>query len=126
METQAPAFFHMASMGYDHYRLQATAGRSSSTGSGVGQGMTPRLIDLVFRRKLLLAIPVMLGILLGFAWLVLLKPRPVYYAQASVWVDRPSSINGGYAGSSLLLSDITSFNQYASPASNQTGTLLEL
>ena len=87
--------------------------------------MTPRLIDLLFRRKVLLAIPIVLGIALGLAWVVVLRPKPMYYAQASVWVDRPSAINNGYVGGTLL-SDITSFNQYASPASNQTGTLLEL
>ena len=82
--------------------------------------MSPRLLDLLFRRKALLAIPLLLGVLVGFAWLIAVKPKPVYYAQATVWVDRPSAING------LVLSDVTDFNQYISPAQNQTGTLLEL
>jgi uncharacterized protein involved in exopolysaccharide biosynthesis len=88
--------------------------------------MAPRLLDLLFRRKVLLAVPVVFGFLLGFAWLVVLKPKPVYFAQASVWVDRPSAINGATAGRGVLLADVTDFNPYISPAANQTGTLMEL
>ncbi len=79
--------------------------------------MTIRLIDLVFRRKVLLMTPLIAGVLLGILWTAVARPPAMYLSSASVWIDRPSAISGGA---------VTDFNPYASPAQNQTGTMNEL
>lgn len=78
--------------------------------------MGERLLELIFRHKFLLALPVVLGLVGGIFTLSLANDQ--YYAsRAGIWVERPTDLTGG---------SFTEFNDYATPAQNQGGAMREL
>jgi uncharacterized protein involved in exopolysaccharide biosynthesis len=78
--------------------------------------MTQRIVELVFRHKFLLAVPIILG-LIGGLMALSLADSPYYISWAGIWVERPTDLTGG---------DYTEFDAYATPAQNQSGAMREL
>ncbi|HLG12631.1 MAG TPA: hypothetical protein VI876_12810 [Dehalococcoidia bacterium] len=78
--------------------------------------MGQRILELVFRHKFLLALPVTLG-LIGGLFALSFADSSYYVSFASIWVERPTDVTGG---------SFSEFNVYASPAQNQAGSMREL
>lgn len=78
--------------------------------------MTLRHVDLALRHKLLLAIPILLGILAGAAW-TMLTLKDTYLSVATVWVERPTTETSR---------SFIDFDQWISPAQNQVNSMREL
>jgi uncharacterized protein involved in exopolysaccharide biosynthesis len=75
--------------------------------------MSQRMLDLAFRHKVLLAVPVLLGFLLGIAWFIY-GMKDVYVSSASIQVQRtPYTLSA------------VNFNPYLSAAQNQTEAMQE-
>ncbi|MEX1254755.1 MAG: hypothetical protein WEE64_10480 [Dehalococcoidia bacterium] len=72
------------------------------------------MLDLVFRHKVLLIVPVLLGLVLGIAWFVS-SMKDEYVSDASIKVERPSFLPTAFE-----------FNPYLSAAQNQTEAMVEL
>jgi hypothetical protein len=79
--------------------------------------MTFRLVELIFRRAVFLALPLIVGTSLGIMWFIDGTREIAYASRAAVWVDKPSAISGGA---------VADFNSYITPAQNQTVSLQEL
>ena len=78
--------------------------------------MSRRIVELLFRHKLLLAVPVAAGLALGIVWATTTQTDR-YAARAAILVERPS---GAY-GTSFF-----TFDPYRSPAENQSDSMREL
>jgi uncharacterized protein involved in exopolysaccharide biosynthesis len=78
--------------------------------------VTERLIELIFRHKLLLSLPIILG-LAGGIFAVTQRPDSYYSSRAAIWVERPTPLSG---------ESIAEFNPYVSPAQNQANSMREL
>ncbi|HLF79270.1 MAG TPA: hypothetical protein VJB57_17450 [Dehalococcoidia bacterium] len=80
--------------------------------------MSIRIFEHLFRRKLLLVLPVILGGILGGLW-AYSTYESHYESKATLWVDKPSD----FSGAGVAISD---FNPYLSPAANQANSMREL
>ncbi len=78
--------------------------------------MPERILELVFRHKILLALPIAFG-LVGGVSAISLADAPFYRAYAAIWVERPTDLSGG---------SFTEFNPWTSPAQNQASSMKEL
>jgi uncharacterized protein involved in exopolysaccharide biosynthesis len=78
--------------------------------------VTPRFIDLIFRSKYLLLLPLVLG-LLGGIYMAMQDREDTYESTATVWVERPSEITGGA---------FFEYNDFISPAANQQAAMQQL
>jgi uncharacterized protein involved in exopolysaccharide biosynthesis len=76
--------------------------------------MTKKLLEVFFRHKWLITLPPILITLIVTPIAFLISP-PYYEASAGIWVDRPDY---------LTYND--NWNQYITPAQNQSGALTEL
>jgi hypothetical protein len=79
--------------------------------------MTFRIVELIFRRALFLALPLVVGGVIGLMWFIVGYGESSFGSRATIWVDRPSAVSGGA---------VADFNTYISPAQNQTTGLQEL
>jgi uncharacterized protein involved in exopolysaccharide biosynthesis len=77
--------------------------------------MAQRILELIFRHKFLLALPMILGISGGV--FALSGSDSFYSSRAGIWVERPTDLTG---------EAFTEFNPYASPAQNQAESMREL
>jgi uncharacterized protein involved in exopolysaccharide biosynthesis len=80
--------------------------------------MSIRILDHIFRRKLLLVVPVVIGTVLGILWMIS-SFSSQFVSRATVWVERPADFSG--AGVSLA-----DFNPYLTPSENQANSLREV
>jgi uncharacterized protein involved in exopolysaccharide biosynthesis len=78
--------------------------------------MSARILELVFRHKFLLSLPIILG-LAGGVFALSRAAAPYYSSRAAIWVERPTLLNG---------ESFTEFNPYNSPAQNQANSMREL
>jgi uncharacterized protein involved in exopolysaccharide biosynthesis len=78
--------------------------------------MALRMSELLFRYRLLLLAPIVLGLAFGVISLLTSKST-VYSTHASIWIERPTDLSGG---------EFTEFNPYLSPAQNQANAMGEL
>jgi uncharacterized protein involved in exopolysaccharide biosynthesis len=78
--------------------------------------MMERIVELVFRHKVLLSLPILLG-LAGGLFALLGAGDPYYSSRAAIWVERPTDLTG---------ESFTEFNPYTSPAENQASLMREL
>jgi len=78
--------------------------------------MAERILELVFRHKVLLALPIVFG-LIGGVFALSLADAPYYRSYAAIWVERPTDLSGA---------SFTDFNPWASPAQNQASSMKEL
>ena len=76
----------------------------------------PRLLHLLFRRKLLFSLPIIVGLVLGVLWTTS-HDRRSFQGAATLWVERPTVATG---------SSFTDYNQYATPSQNQASAMREL
>lgn len=79
--------------------------------------MTYRVVELIFRRAAFLALPLLVGAAVGMFWLMEGRREISFSSRATVWVDKPSVFSGGA---------VADFNNYSSPAQNQTSSVQEL
>jgi len=78
--------------------------------------MAPRFIEIVFRHKFLLLLPIILGTVAGAA-ILLLGGSDKYSSRAALWVEEPSEVSAG---------SVVDFNPFLSPAQNQVAAMWEL
>lgn len=78
--------------------------------------MTLRNVDLALRHKVLLLIPILLGLIAGVIW-TMTSIKETYFSTATIWVERPTTETGG---------SFIDFNQWISPAQNQVNSMREL
>jgi len=76
-----------------------------------------KLVELLVGHKVLLTLPLILGVLTGVVLVAGTAPPAFYISNASVWIDRPDVISG---------LAVTDFNPYVSPAQNQASVMHEL
>jgi uncharacterized protein involved in exopolysaccharide biosynthesis len=78
--------------------------------------MAERILELIFRRKFLLMLPIILGLSAGI-FALSLAGDGYYASRATAWVERPTDLTGA---------SFTEFNPYLSPAQNQANSMREL
>jgi uncharacterized protein involved in exopolysaccharide biosynthesis len=78
--------------------------------------MAERILELIFRRKFLLMLPIILGFSAGL-FALSLSGDGYYSSRATIWVERPTDLTGAA---------FTEFNPYIGPAQNQANGMREL
>lgn len=79
--------------------------------------MSQRALDVFFRHKILVLMPLVVLVAAGMAAALLLRPQPSYQATASVWIQPSALLESGLAGDA---------NPYLTPAQNQAQVFNDL
>ena len=75
--------------------------------------MISRVLEIVFAHKVILLVPIILGMTAATAFTVM-NLAPYYASKAAIWTQRPAA------------STNVDYNQYISPAQNQASSMIEL
>lgn len=79
--------------------------------------MSQRALDVFFRHKILILMPMVLLVAVGIAVAYQMRPEPVYRANASVWTQRSTLLDSGLG---------VETNPYLTPAQNQSQVFTDL